>query len=146
MDKPGWYDPAFEVDDLDEVYSVDLESAEEELSLDDTAVLEDAERFPIDTALQEIVEQTSYGEIFLQHLIHRQLSLSLGVAAAFLLVLLGMPLVYTLFPELGSVTFLGLPIHWLLLGGLMYPFLWLLAAYYTRAAKQREDEFTRLLR
>lgn len=146
MDKPGWHDSAFELNELDEIYSIDLENAEEELSSDDTAVLEDAERFAMDTALQEIVDGTSYGEVFLQDLIRRQLSLSLGVAAIFLSLLLGMPLVYTLFPELGSVTALGLPIHWLLLAGLMYPFLWLLAAYYTRAAKRREDEFTKLLR
>lgn len=145
MGRPGWLDPTPELD-IDDLDGYDLGEADDTQLVDDAEVLEDVERFQLDTALQEIAEQTPYGEVFLQDLIRRQLSLSLSVAAVFLLVLLGMPLVYVLIPELGMVQVLGLPLHWVVLAVLMYPFLWLLAAYYIRAAKQREDEFTRLLR
>jgi uncharacterized membrane protein (DUF485 family) len=141
--KPGWYDPAQDLD-LDDLDGYDL--GEEAALLEDDGVLEDVERFQIDTALQEIAEQTSYGEVFLQDLIRRQISLSLGIALIFLSVLLGLPLLYAVVPELGLVQVLGLPLHWIVLAVVMYPFLWLLAAYYIREAGEREDEFTRLLR
>src|SRR5215204_1676214 len=53
-----------------------------------------------DDALQEIAEQTPYGEILLEDLIRRQLRLGVSVAAVFLVILLGLPLMNVLFPEL----------------------------------------------
>src|SRR6266516_2480707 len=51
-----------------------------------------------DEALQEIAEQTPYGEILLEDLIRRQLRLGVSVAAVFLIILLGLPLMYLGFP------------------------------------------------
>ncbi len=145
MGRPGWTDPPSDLD-IEDLYNYDASPPDDAALLEEALELEDVEQFQIDTALQEIAEQTSYGEIFLEDLVRRQLSLSLSVAGVFLSVLLGMPLIYAIWPELGNVEVLGLPFHWLMLAVLMYPLLWLLAAYYIRAAKRREDDFTRLLR
>ncbi len=94
----------------------------------------------------EVAEQTIYGEVVLSALIRRQLTLSLSVASTFLLLLFGLPLFNLLFPELGALPVLGLPLSWLLLAVLIYPLLCLLAYYYVTTAQKFEDEFTELVR
>jgi uncharacterized membrane protein (DUF485 family) len=115
--------------------------------LDEAAVLEElAALLPADEALQEIAEQTVYGEVLLQDLVRRQLRLGLSVAAVFLVILLGLPLMNLLFPELMQMRLLGLPMAWLALAVLVYPFVWALAVYFVSTAKKYEDEFTALVR
>jgi len=101
---------------------------------------------PADDALQEIAEQTAYGEILLEELIRRQLRLGISVAAAFLILLFGLPLMNLLFPELVQMRVLGLPLTWLALAVLVYPFLWCLAVYYVSTSRKYEDEFTELVK
>lgn len=105
------------------------------------ALLADDER-----PILEVAEQTPYGEVVLGALIRRQRTLSLTVAGAFLVLLLGLPLFNLLFPELGALPILGLPLSWLLLAVLIYPVLWVLAYYYVTTARAFEDEFTDLVR
>jgi uncharacterized membrane protein (DUF485 family) len=99
-----------------------------------------------DRPILEIAEQTPYGEVVLEDLIRRQLTLSLSVASAFLLLLFGLPLFNLLFPELSGLPVFGLPLSWLLLAGLIYPVLWVLAYYYVATSGKFEDEFTELVR
>jgi uncharacterized membrane protein (DUF485 family) len=101
---------------------------------------------PADDAIQEIAEQTAYGEILLEELIRRQLRLGIGVAAAFLVLLFGLPLMNLFFPELVQMRMLGLPLSWLALAVLVYPFLWFLAVYYVSTSRKYEDEFTELVK
>ena len=116
-------------------------------ALDDDAVLEELEAFhPNDDALQEIAEQTPYGEILLEDLVRRQLRLGISVAAAFLVMLFGLPLMNLLFPELVAMRVLGLPMSWLTLAVLVYPFVWTLAVYFVSTSKKYEDEFTELVK
>jgi uncharacterized membrane protein (DUF485 family) len=96
--------------------------------------------------LQEVAEQTSYGEIFLNDLIRRQRRLSLRLAAVFLALLVGLPLVNLAMPAIMGLTIVGLPLSWLMLAVLTYPLLWLLAVYFTIAARTIEDEFMDLVR
>jgi uncharacterized membrane protein (DUF485 family) len=105
-----------------------------------------AELLPDDLALQEVAEQTTYGEVVLEDLVRRQRALSLSVAAVFLLLLFGLPLFNALFPQLGALPVAGLPLSWLLLAVLIYPLLWLLAWYYVTTSRKYEDEFTDLVR
>jgi uncharacterized membrane protein (DUF485 family) len=115
--------------------------------LDEAAVLEELEALlPADEALQEIAEQTAYGEVLLQDLVRRQLRLGLSVAAVFLVILLGLPLMNLLFPELMQMRLLGLPMAWLALAVLVYPFVWALAVYFVSTSKKYEDEFTALVK
>lgn len=100
----------------------------------------------LDETVQEIAEQTSYGEILLDELIRRQLALSLRVASLFLVVLFTLPLLNRFAPQLMAVHVLGLPLHWLVLAALVYPMLWALGAYFVVTAKKHEDEFTELVR
>jgi hypothetical protein len=97
-------------------------------------------------ALQEVAEQTSYGEIFLADLVRRQRRLSLSVAGVYLLFLCALPLVNLLVPDLAGLAVLGLPLGWLVLAVAVYPLLWGLAYYFVTTARHYEDEFTELVR
>jgi len=99
-----------------------------------------------DEAVQEIAEQTTYGEILLQDLIRRQLALGLRVAGVFLVFLFALPLVNRLFPDLVGAHLLGLPLSWLVLAVLIYPMLWALGSYFVATARKYEDDFTELVR
>jgi uncharacterized membrane protein (DUF485 family) len=115
--------------------------------LDEAAVLEALDTLlPADESLQEIAEQTAYGEVLLRDLVRRQLRLALSVAAVFLVILLGLPLMNLLFPELMQMRLLGLPMAWLALAVLVYPFVWALAVYFVSTARKYEDEFTALVK
>ena len=127
----------------------------EPFALDPLDALDDEDDLPLEALeallpdelqLQEVAEQTPYGEILLQDLIRRQLTLSVSVAAVFLVVLLGLPLMNILFPELMGVPVLGLPMAWLVLALLLYPFLWALALHFVGTAHRYDDEFTRLVK
>ena len=119
------------VDDAWAVDEVDDLSIE---ALDDTVVL------------QEVAEQTSYGQIFLNDLVRRQRRLALSVAGVFLLLLFGLPLVNLAFPEVAALPVMGLSLSWLLLAVLVYPLLLALAWYFTTTARALEDEFVDLVR
>ncbi len=121
-------------------------SAEEQDALDEALADLDDLLVEDDEPLQELAEQTTYGEIVLSDLIRRQLTLSLSVASVFLLLLFGLPLFNLLFPALGALPILGLPLSWLLLGVLIYPLLWLLSYYYVTTSKKFEAEFVDLVR
>src|SRR5688500_7538572 len=79
-----------------------------------------------DLPIKEVAEQTVYGEVVLDDLIRRQLTLSMSVAGVFLLMLFGLPIFNLLFPELAALPVLGLPFSWLILAVAIYPILWLL--------------------
>ena len=115
------------------------------LELDELADL-DALLAEDEQPIVELAEQTTYGEVVLGDLIRRQLTLALSVASAFLLLLFGLPIFNLLFPELGALPVLGLPLNWLLLAVVIYPVLWLLAYYYVTTSQKFEDEFTELVR
>ena len=68
------------------------------------------------------------------------------MAAVFLVVLFGLPLMNLLFPELVRMQVFGLPMAWLALGALIYPFVWTLALYYVGTSRKYDDEFTRLVK
>jgi uncharacterized membrane protein (DUF485 family) len=116
------------------------EELEDELAELDDLLADD------DLAIQEVAEQTTYGEIVLDDLIRRQIMLAVSVASAFLLLLFGLPIFNLLFPSLVAVPVFGLPLNWLLLAVLIYPILWALAYYFVTTARKFEDEFIELVR
>jgi len=99
-----------------------------------------------ESAVQDIAEQTTYGEILLEDLIRRQLSLSLNVAAVFVGILFGLPLVNLFFPQVVAMPVFGIPLGWIVLAVLLYPMLWGLAAYFVSTSRKYEDEFTELVK
>jgi hypothetical protein len=57
----------------------------------------------------------------------------------------GLPALFALFPALGSTHVVGIPLPWLLLGGLVYPALVALGWFYVRQAERVEREFSDLV-
>lgn len=79
-------------------------------------------------------------------LMRRQAALSLRVAAVFLLVVLGVPLLTQFAPEWTQQSVLGFPLVWLLLGILFYPITWALSTYFVRVSERVEAEEAEMVR
>jgi hypothetical protein len=95
--------------------------------------------------LQEVAEQTPYGEIFLTDLISRQLTLSLTVAITFLTILFTIPLFNYFMPAVATVQIFGFTVSWLVVGVVIYPVIWGLAYYFVGTCKKFEDDFIQLV-
>jgi uncharacterized membrane protein (DUF485 family) len=68
-----------------------------------------------------------HSESFLHELMERQLKLSIACAAAFLILLIGLPLANYLAPELMATRVGGFTLTWLILGVLFFPYVWIIA-------------------
>ena len=91
--------------------------------------------------MQDAEKPEIHSESFLHSLIRKQLRLSIGCAAAFLFVLLGLPLANYFFPELMATRVFGFTVTWLILGVAFFPMVWLIAWLFIRRsiALERED-------
>lgn len=77
----------------------------------------------------------------LAHLVmRRQAALSLRVAAVFLLMVLGLPLINYYLPALANRPVFGFTASWLFLGVLFFPITWALSAYFIRQTDRIEAE------
>lgn len=94
---------------------------------------------------REIDAETALGEVFMRSLLREQLMLAVRVLAALALTLGLLPLAFHVFPELGDVRVGPLPLAWLLLGVLTYPWLLLLGWFYLRRAEGHERDFADLV-
>ena len=79
-------------------------------------------------------------------LMRRQAGLSIRVAAVFLVLILGVPLMNHFLPELSQQPVLGFPLSWFFLGLLFYPITWALSAYFVKASERLEAEDADLVR
>ena len=71
----------------------------------------------------------------------RQLKLSISCAAAFLILLFGMPLMNYLAPEFMAQRVGGFTLSWLVLGVLFFPYVWIIArVFITRSMALEDDE------
>ena len=102
-------------------------------------------RPPSRPVTRDIDEQTLVGELYMRSLMRTQLRLALAVLGAFVVTLCGLPLLFALAPELGTVEVLGIPVPWLLLGVLAYPLIGLSAWWYVRGAERAERDFADLV-
>jgi uncharacterized membrane protein (DUF485 family) len=73
-----------------------------------------------------------HSEAFLHTLMRRQLKLSILCAAAFLGMLLGVPLANYFLPELMATRVGGFTLSWLLVGVLSFPAVWVISWYFIR--------------
>ncbi len=94
---------------------------------------------------REIDAETALGEVFMRSLLREQLFLALRVLAALALTLGLLPLAFHLFPALGDVRVGPVPLAWLLLGALTYPWLVLLGWLYIRRSEANERDFADLV-
>jgi hypothetical protein len=96
-------------------------------------------------ATVEIDEQTRLGEVYMRSLLRAQLRLGLSVAGVVFAMLAAIPAMFALVPALAAVEILGLPIVWIVLGGLVYPGLIVTAWFYVRHAERNERDFADLV-
>jgi uncharacterized membrane protein (DUF485 family) len=83
-----------------------------------------------------------HSEAFLHRLMRRQLRLSIGCAATFLVALLGLPLLNYFAPELMAKRVAGFTLSWLLLGVLFFPLVWVISFYFIRRSIALEESET----
>lgn len=95
--------------------------------------------------LGDVHEQTALGDVYLRSLLREQLGLALGVLAVLALVLGSLPLVFHLWPGLADLDVAGVPVAWLGLGVVVYPFLLLLGWRYVRSVERNERDFADLV-
>ena len=94
---------------------------------------------------REIDAETRLGEIYLASLLREQLRLAVSVLVLLFGTLGSLPLAFFLWPSLADVRVVGLPLAWLLLGVLSYPFLLLVGWGYVRRAERNERDFAALV-
>lgn len=85
------------------------------------------------------------GAVYAGSLLRVQLRLGLAVAGVLAATLGVLPLLFFLAPGLAGVHVLGLPLAWLLLAVLTYPYLLLLGWWFVRRAEANERDFAALV-
>lgn len=93
----------------------------------------------------EIDAQSQLGEVYMSSLMRSQLRLALTVVAALAGTVGVLPVVFEQFPGVRRADLLGVPVPWLLLGVVVYPFLVALAWVYVRLAERNEAAFRDLV-
>jgi uncharacterized membrane protein (DUF485 family) len=73
----------------------------------------------------------------------RQLKLSIACAAAFLVVLLGLPLANYFAPQLMATRVFGFTLAWFVLGVLFFPAVWAISWFFIRRSIWLEDDEVR---
>ena len=91
--------------------------------------------------IDDVRDGTGVGEVLRQGLIRSQLKVALSFAATALLALGVLPLAFAYLPEITRASVLGIRLPWLLLGGLVYPFLLGLGWWHAHAAERVEKGF-----
>jgi type VI protein secretion system component VasK len=94
---------------------------------------------------REIDAETALGEVFMRSLLREQLFLALRVLAALAATVGMLPLLFHLVPALGDERVGQMPLAWLLLGVLTYPWLVLLGWFYIRRSEDHERDFADLV-
>jgi uncharacterized membrane protein (DUF485 family) len=88
-----------------------------------------------------------HSEEFLRRLMRQQLRLSLSCTVAFLIGLLGLPLLNLLCPDLMGRKVFGFTLTWFILGILSFPFVWIIAWIFIRRSIALErNEVNEVLR
>ncbi|WP_217994340.1 hypothetical protein [Austwickia chelonae] len=103
-------------------------------------------RAPRRSLSSEIGEQTDLGEVYVTSLVRAQLRLSLVVLGGVVVAVGILPALLALLPGLAQVQIGPVPLRWVLVGGVLYPFLLMVARSYTRAAERVEQDFHDLVR
>jgi hypothetical protein len=93
------------------------------------------------SSLHEVREQTEIGDLLLRSLIRAQLLAAVRVLIVVVALFAGIPAVFGLAPGVARYRLAGVPVAWIVLGGAMYPVLWLAGRIFVRAAERHEREF-----
>ena len=93
----------------------------------------------------DIDDETRLGGVYLGSLLREQLRLAIGILVVLALLIGSLPLAFHLWPRLGEIRLLGVPLAWWLLGVLVYPTLLGLGWTYVRRAERNERDFAELV-
>ena len=93
----------------------------------------------------DIDEQTALGGVYVGSLLREQLALAVRILGVLAVSVGSLPLLFHLAPGLADLRLLGLPLAWLLLGALVYPWLLVLGLRFVRRAERNERDFVLLL-
>lgn len=96
-------------------------------------------------ATSEISNQTDVGRLLVRGLIRAQLAAALRIVGIAVLIFGSIPALLAVFPALGRVLVLGIPLPWLVLGVLAFPLLYLLGRVFARQAERNEREFAQMV-
>jgi hypothetical protein len=110
-----------------------------------TSPLASAPRHVARSVQQEIDESTGVGEIYMRSLIRSQLRAALTVVTTVLLSVGALPIVFLTVDASTSTRVLGVPLPWILLGVVVYPFLGAIGWLYVRQAERAERDFSDLV-
>lgn len=94
---------------------------------------------------REIDAETALGEVFMRSLLREQLTLAIRVLVALALTVGLLPVLFHLVPSLGEARVGPMPVAWLLLGVLTYPWLLALGWMYVRSSEANERDFADLV-
>lgn len=94
---------------------------------------------------REIDAGTELGAVYMRSLLREQRRLALRMLAVLLLTVGALPLLFHVWPGLGEVRVVGVPVPWLLLGVLVHPWLAFLGWRYVRHAEANERDFEELV-
>ena len=93
-------------------------------------------------AKDELVHQPTSQEmsVLSRRVMHKQAVLSLRVAAIFIVLILGIPLVNFYLPDLAGTPIWGFTASWLFLAVLFYPITWALSFYFVNQSDRLEAQ------
>lgn len=78
---------------------------------------------------------------YVRSLIRSQFRLAISVALGFLLLLIGLAIIGTTWPQIHQIRLATIPLPWWLLGVGVYPMILLSAFLFNRAAARNEDQY-----
>jgi len=81
-----------------------------------------------------------HSDAFLNELMKRQLRLSISCAAAFILLLVGLPLANYLAPQFMGQRVAGFTLSWLVLGVLFFPYVWIISKIFINRSMALEKQ------
>lgn len=93
----------------------------------------------------DIDDETPLGDLYLGALLREQLLLAVRIIVALVLTVGLAPLLFYLVPSLADVRLGRVPLVWLLLGVLVYPWLVYLGWRYVRSAERNDADFAELV-
>ncbi len=97
------------------------------------------------TGTREIDAGTEVGEVYMRSLLREQRRLAIRVLALLAVTVGGLPLLFRVWPSLAAERLFGVPVAWVVLGVLVYPWLVFLGWRYLRHVEQNESDFEALV-
>jgi hypothetical protein len=95
--------------------------------------------------VDELEEQTSYGEELVRQLIRAQFRKALQFWLGTFVFFLSLPALFFFIPQLSEVTLAGVRLPWLVLGLLPFPLLFGVGYWYNVVAERQERDFVAMV-